>query len=390
MTRSGVKFFLALLAVTVLPACGDDDRPPTPDAGSLGGWRLLDASLVGTSANREAQLSDGRLLFIGGDVTFVWSYSLELGTVVELPPLMGAAPTRHSVNRLPSGRYLALGGVQTDLELVLPGSSPYGVVYDAVAGTQALVEMADGRGLHTGVSLPDGRVLLIGGATISSDMTRVEALARCELFDESTMAFSAAAPLATGRYAHTSTPLPSGLVLVAGGRGNDGRSLASAELYDPTTSTWRTAAPMGTARARHVAVLLGTGRVLVAGGTTGASDGVTGTAEVYDPVADRWTTVAPMPIGAGGASAAALPTGDAIVTGGFARVDPPMAIRQALVFRTGTNAWQSMADMQQPRYDHSTVVLEDGHVFVGVGFDRNPYFPSEFQMEISDDAFTAR
>lgn len=334
-------------------------------------------------------MSDGRVFFWGGSTTFVYALSVSTDTVVDLPASL-VALERHSVTLLPSGRYLGAGNVQTDLERVLPGASPYAAVYDVSTGAQTRVEMLEGRGLHASVLLPDGRVLLIGGAFGAADGLSADALERCEFFSEATGAFSAAPSLATGRYAHTATRLPSGVVVVTGGRGDDGRSLASVELFDPATGAWRTAAPMATARARHVAVLLGSGRVLVAGGTTGASEGVTATAEVYDPALDRWSTVEPLPIGVGGAGAAALPNGDAIVTGGFASATPPIAIRQAVVFRDATSRWQSMPDMQQARYDHSTVVLTDGHVLVGVGWDRNPYFGiGEGGLEVSDDAFVA-
>ena len=43
--------------------------------------------------------------------------------------------------------------------------------------------------------------------------------------------------LATARYDHTSTLLPNGKVLVAGGLDSIGNPLASAELYDPASGT---------------------------------------------------------------------------------------------------------------------------------------------------------
>src|SRR5436190_11612221 len=71
--------------------------------------------------------------------------------------------------------------------------------------------------------------------------------------------------LATARASHTATLLPSGQVLVAGGRGNRGY-LSSAELYDPATGSWSSTGSLGSARYAHTATLLPSGKVLVAGG----------------------------------------------------------------------------------------------------------------------------
>ena len=60
---------------------------------------------------------------------------------------------------------------------------------------------------------------------------------------------------------HTATLLPNGQVLVAGGATNTG----IAELYDPATGTWTTTG-RGRARQDHTATLLSDGRVLVVGG----------------------------------------------------------------------------------------------------------------------------
>ncbi len=57
--------------------------------------------------------------------------------------------------------------------------------------------------------------------------------------------------LSTGRTLHTATLLPNGKVLVAGGAGNgsgDGFFLRSAELYDPASGIWSTTGSLLTGR----------------------------------------------------------------------------------------------------------------------------------------------
>ena len=92
--------------------------------------------------------------------------------------------------------------------------------------------------------------------------------------------WSATGLLNTARQVHTSTLLPNGLVLVAGGEFFGSGNLSSAELYNPATGIWTTTGSLNTARAAHTATLLPNGHVLVAGGTGGFN--ATSSAELYD------------------------------------------------------------------------------------------------------------
>jgi hypothetical protein len=61
-------------------------------------------------------------------------------------------------------------------------------------------------------------------------------------------------PLATARYYHTATLLPSGKVLVAGGQ--CGTFFTNgAELYDPANGTWTATGAMTADRSQHTATL---------------------------------------------------------------------------------------------------------------------------------------
>ena len=74
------------------------------------------------------------------------------------------------------------------------------------------------------------------------------ACALCLPFAAHADTWSAAGSLATARHDHTATALPSGKVLVAGGRSQIQYALASAELYDPASNTWSAAGSLTTAR----------------------------------------------------------------------------------------------------------------------------------------------
>ena len=82
--------------------------------------------------------------------------------------------------------------------------------------------------------------------------------------------------------------LQNGQVLVVGGLNdfNNSVALSSAELYDPTTGTWRNTGNLKTARYLGTTTLLPNGKVLVAGGVDGDFDifyTALGDAELYDP-----------------------------------------------------------------------------------------------------------
>jgi hypothetical protein len=80
--------------------------------------------------------------------------------------------------------------------------------------------------------------------------------------------FTPTSAMTTARSDHSATLLPNGQVLMAGGASiNSGDNvLASAELYDPGDGRFHAASKMTTPRRMHTAILLPDKRVLIAGG----------------------------------------------------------------------------------------------------------------------------
>ena len=94
-----------------------------------------------------------------------------------------------------------------------------------------------------------------GGVLLAADSDTAE------IYDPTSDSWTFTNPMAQGRNGHTSTLLPNGKVLVAGGGDTgDGRVFATAELYDPATGTWSPTGSMADRRSGHSATLLPDGK----------------------------------------------------------------------------------------------------------------------------------
>lgn len=141
---------------------------------------------------------------------------------------------------------------------------------------------------HTSTLLPNGRVLVAGG--VNGSYLRI---ASTELYNPATGAWTPASNLTRPRSDHTATLLPNGNVLVAGGFDSHGDALATVELYDPVRGTWTSSGALTTARGFHTATLLPAGNVLVAGGArTSSTVSPIARAELYNPAKGTWIDTA--------------------------------------------------------------------------------------------------
>ena len=153
-----------------------------------------------------------------------------------------------STNVLGDGRVLVAGGYGADY---LDSAE----LYDPAAGTwTATGSMNYPRWVHTGSTLPDGRVLVVGGDGGGNN----ESSQTAELYDPSTETWSLTWSPARGRaFGDSATTLADGRVLVVGGEnGTDPLSPTSAELYDPATGTWSVTGGLAHERVWHAAAVL--------------------------------------------------------------------------------------------------------------------------------------
>jgi N-acetylneuraminic acid mutarotase len=169
------------------------------------------------------------------------------------------------------------------------------------------------------------------------------------------------------RAAHSATLLFNGTVLVAGGEGDDDRTLNSAELYVPHSGlagTWRPTDLMNKPRAFHTATLLYDGRVLVTGGRAGGM--VENTAEIYDPNTGKWSPTANMEKARTNHSAVLLKDGKVLVVGGEG---PGGVYAAAEVYEPTTGRWFSTSALGAARTYFTSLLLPDGRALVIGGKD---------------------
>ncbi len=252
----------------VLIAGGYDARGTYLDSAELfdpaTGTFSVTGAMHGARAGHVAVLlSDGRVLVAGG-VGTGWTFLP--GAELYDPATGTFAPTgsmtvpreSHAAVRLPDGRVLVAGGHRgRGADITLYASAE---VYDPATGTFTPAgNMTVRRHKHDALLLADGDVLITGG-TDERDSRGV--YRSTERYHPQTGVFRADAPLRQPRYKHqgTSLLLPDGRVLLAGGA-------ETAEVYDAQTGAF--AAVAGDARLAgqfSATALLPDGRVLITGG----------------------------------------------------------------------------------------------------------------------------
>lgn len=275
---------------------------------------------------------------------------------------MRIARMAHTATTLPDGRVLVLGGFTNEGDAARSAES-----YEPKAGHfHALPRMLGVRHSHSATVLPNGKVLIVGGYGAGS-----ATLSSAELFDPKTNAFASTGSLRSARAGHVAVLLASGKVLIAGGIGPEWTFLSSAELYDPATGNFSPTGAMSVARESHVGVRLQDGRVLVVGGHRGRRADITlyTSAETYDPTTGTFKRVGDMHTRRHKHDGVALRDGRVLITGGSDERDDRGAYDSSELFDPTTGTFTVGPTMQRARYKHngSSILLPDGNVLIAGG-----------------------
>ncbi len=280
---------------------------------------------------------------------------------------MNVARAFHNATLLQNGEVLLTGSIIC-ID-VCDGAERTAELYDPASGQFRFTgEMTMPRNGHTATLLPDGRVLITGGAACGEGAF-CASYSSAELYDPPTGVFTSTGSMAVSRQSHTATTLPDGKVLVTGGWDGQGSiSEASAEIYDPSTGTFSSAGSMILPRESHSATLLADGRVLLVGGFQRNATFDNAPAEIFNPSNGTFATTGAMPNNRDSHAAVLLADGRVLITGGecWNGWDDVLSsyLADALVFDPATAAFGQLITMNSARFGHTTTLLLDGKVLV--------------------------
>lgn len=236
-------------------------------------------------------------------------------------------------------------------------------------------DLSEPRFIHRAAELPDGRVLLTGGARAIWQITNT-----VDVFDPSDNSIAPAATMSVRRWSHTATTLPDGRVLVAGGRTGlsstptspfFGVVLDTAELYDPATDLWSPTGSMNVPRRSHTQTLLGDGRVLICGGgdaTSTSQQMPIASCETYDPATGMFTMVGDMTTPRSAHSVNLLDDGTVLIVGGSNGQGTGSPTNLAEIYDPADDSFTAVGPANFPRLAQNGAKLRDGRVLLPASY----------------------
>lgn len=288
-------------------------------------WSPADALDLGRRDHTATLLNDGTVLVVGGQSpagitpkTEIYDPAADLWSP---GPDTTGGRSGHTATRLGNGKVLIAGGIGGGGR-VSPVSSAQ--LYDpAGAGSWSSAgAMSDSRRGHTATALAGGDVLVAGGNDSMFDGSTLDTADR---YDQETNAWAPVTAMNGDRSGHVAALLPDGDVLVAGGAGA-AENGDDADRYDPAGDEWTEVAGFDPDRTATEAVVVG-GRVLVAGGSS-LGGSLTST-ELFDAPSNAWLEQAPLLRARRFHTLTALADGTVLAVGGRSGPDGPGAVFEA-------------------------------------------------------------
>jgi len=242
---------------------------------------------------------------------------------------------------------LLTAGASAGKVFVAGGSIPGSEVYDPATGT-SVGGPAPGVTVTT-LAGAGSRVLIYNGSSSLS-------------WNSATNTWGATANAATNRYLGTSnlwtmTSLPDGRVVILGGHAVGPTSTTAVDIYRPSTNDFVTGTASSVAVENHAATLFASGtKILVSGGTSVGTKASTVSpyGAVYDIAANSWANYS-MISGRTGHGASLLPNGKIVIAGG--------GTTGVELFNPATNAFEVAGNAPATDLGTNTVPISTGGLF---------------------------
>lgn len=211
----------------------------------------------------------------------------------------------------------------------------------------------------------DGNIYVFGGTT-GNDTDYSTTF----IYQPATNAWSLGANMPVAREGAQAVTLPDGRIAVLGGGTqcafdnlcSIGTVYNRVDVYTPATNSWSSLAPMQSPRYRFAASLYN-GHIYAMGGSDGTQ--AVSSVEAYDPNTDIWASMPSLPQPTEAAASAVDSAGNLDLFGGF---DGGSNFYNNLVMYNGS-AWNSGAALPQATEDTAAPVGSDGQVYIVGGFD---------------------
>ena len=362
--------------------CSETNRDGLGDASA---WQQASSLDLQRRSHTATVLLSGKVLVTGG---FRHSETLSASEIFD--PQTGewsvagdlmTSREKHTATLLTSGEVLVVGGFVRRQETDGPArTANTAEVYDPVTQTWS---KSEGNTLlmrqnHTATLLPSGQVLIVGGEygedpnTTPLDTAAIYTPETSQWKPVTNSPDNSPDNSPPKRAYHTATLLPSGHVLVAGGRNAEG-ALKTVSIFVPghqqsSAGKWVQGPELSQGYAEHTATLLENGEVLVVGG---------GSAESYLPTVNdngeysgSWTVRDCPGIAREGHNATLLPSGELLVTGGRSSSEEDL-LSSVEVFAPKINAWHSVRPLGEGRQNNTATLLPSGKVLIAGGEKSN-------------------
>lgn len=336
--------------------------------------------------------------------------NLNRGVNITVKPLAAGANlqvprAQHTATVLADGKVLLTGGYNSSGLVTTRTAETYDPTTETFTSTG---DMSVPRKKHTATLLPDGSVLVVGGDTGSGPTAAVTNA--IDLYFPTNGIFVATNALARPRVGHTATLLPDGRILIAGGAGTN-----VVEFYNCADGTVSPGGSLVMERSGHYAALMPNGKVLFVGGAgftaevfdpqTGVSHAVanletnfttvvatamlsgkvlvygrTG-AEVFDPDTEQFSLTGPPLSGRSNPRLTLLSDGRVLLSGG---IDGMGYVASTEIYDPAANAFNAGSPMTVARLWHTATLLQDSRVLIAGGANSSVLSTSEIYGLIVD------